>query len=193
MVSFACTTVNAETGARTRPAESAVFKPVLTIEAASLTTRERVGAGWTCAIDASPDPEGLCALISRRAAIRFGGWDGSGNSLDRLTRTSSLTEAVRGLSSVSPRPDLARAERDGSRWNSATAKKQTIKTLKTMLGPTWRFMAVRALVLSLDEERGALVVTIGCRGRRRESFSQYWAYSSDLFGEHNEALNVGIS
>jgi hypothetical protein len=62
-----------------------------------------------------------------------------------------------------------------------------------MLGPTWRFMAVRALVLSLDEERGALVVTIGCRGRRRESFSQYWAYSCDLFGEHNEALNVGTS
>jgi hypothetical protein len=34
--------------------------------------------------------------------------------------------------------------RAGSRWKSATAKKQTISTLRTMLGPTWRFMAVFA-------------------------------------------------
>ncbi len=32
--------------------------------------------------------------------------------------------------------------RGGSRWNSATAKKQTINTLRTMLGAAWRFMAV---------------------------------------------------
>ena len=81
------------------------------------------------------------------AAVRlpsFAGCGGSGNSWDGLPVASSVTAAVRGLSSVSPGPDLARAERGGSRWNSATAKKQTIKTLKTMLGPTWRFMGVRA-------------------------------------------------
>jgi len=36
------------------------------------------------------------------------------------------------------------AVRGGSCWNSATAKKQTISTLRTMLGPTWRFMAIFA-------------------------------------------------
>jgi hypothetical protein len=36
------------------------------------------------------------------------------------------------------------AIRGESRWNSATAKKQTISTLRMMLGPTWRFMAVFA-------------------------------------------------
>ena len=31
----------------------------------------------------------------------------------------------------------------GSRWYSATAKKQTIETLRKMLGTAWRFMVVR--------------------------------------------------
>ena len=51
---------------------------------------------------------------------------------------------VRGPSITPPTTSRFRSgdARGGSRWNSATAKKQTINTLRTMLGAAWRFMAV---------------------------------------------------
>ena len=125
-------------------------KPAVMIGAAAVSRPGRAGAGWTCAIDASSDAGDGCVRLRHggSAAVRAPG--GSGRFCGPFEpggarHRGSLRTAIQ----FPPVPTSRRAERGGSRWNSATAKKQTIKTLKTMLGPTWRFMGVRAMVPDL--------------------------------------------
>jgi hypothetical protein len=91
-------------------------------------------------------------------------FDWAVEAIDLDGETSGVATCTEREPSITP-PTIPRfcsgAARGGSRWNSATAKKQTINTLRTMLGATWRFMVVLARGGLVGDTLNAVIFVIG--------------------------------